>query len=658
MVSSFNRLPQKTHFLLRMLVFCSILFSGESKTENLQTRVSDAVKKVVYLDTKKISHKLPLQFGQAVHRYVSYTKLTHLKQINSDTAKKTWHEKELLYLFDQFVEQVSLDRVVKLLMRARSAHQQMVQKLQPSEKERGEQYEQVCSVLLLRCAQVLSNYARVNLLDALEEIDTLLVYWRDQKNHPIKYFFGKSPFKWLLGKGQEQEINDNIAKLEHRQIELFIVLGKLTEHVHAFAQRGNGYAACYSWIEELLSVLSCIRIKKEPVIVDASVFDKIASQLEGKLKQVFNLKKDSLSVISSAQKSHYFVRKWMVYTTLLAIAGYTGHYCFNHQNAVNEWIGSKAFSGYFKSMKESYSTYVVNPTRDVLKAIFGENQWPSTKDSELILEAHTKQLEAQNILREAKLDVADLVQKADIESTRVAMFALLNKMVIDTTLTEKSLKEIVDAEARGNVVPFQSLVNRMPKHLVGNMVWSDDVIQAFVVLAELKIYHYGVAPLQVVMELIFEHGMPLISEVFKVLARGNAEWDAISKKLSIILNVAILTPTVIGGWMGYNGLNKAYQWSIAKDYSPIRIALTDINSLFIESVMPLDDQDYGKLVYLIHKLRNKAQCQVPTKDNARTEFLADIGKLELKNFTVTTKRNIIENMFHKYLFLGCNVKSA
>ena len=178
---------------------------------------------------------------------------------------------------------------------------------------------------------------------------------------------------------------------------------------------------------------------------------------------------------------------------------------------------------------------------------------------------------------------------------------------------------------------------------------SDDVLDAVVVIAELKIYHYGSSLINVVFELIVDYGIPVIKEVLNVLARGNAEWAAACKKVNLILNVAVLTPTIIVGWAGYNGLSKTYQWATARDYSPIRIALADVNSLLIESPMPLDDYDYGKLVYLVHKLRNKASS---LKDALCSEFLADITKLESKRFDVAAKRGIVENMFNKYAFLG------
>ncbi len=95
--------------------------------------------------------------------------------------------------------------------------------------------------------------------------------------------------------------------------------------------------------------------------------------------------------------------------------------------------------------------------------------------------------------------------------------------------------------------------------------------------------------------------------------------------------------------------SKAYTWATTRDYSSIRIALSDVNSLLIEAANDLDDYHYGKLVYLICKLRHKSMY---LKDSLANEFLDDVAKLESKQYSVQTKHGIVENMFNKYAFLG------
>jgi hypothetical protein len=97
------------------------------------------------------------------------------------------------------------------------------------------------------------------------------------------------------------------------------------------------------------------------------------------------------------------------------------------------------------------------------------------------------------------------------------------------------------------------------------------------------------------------------------------------------------------------GATKLYQWAKTRDYSSIRIALADVNALLIEAANHLDDHDYGKLVYLICKLRHTSSY---LKDSLANEFLCDVAKLESKQYSAEIKRGIVENMFNKYAFLG------
>lgn len=97
------------------------------------------------------------------------------------------------------------------------------------------------------------------------------------------------------------------------------------------------------------------------------------------------------------------------------------------------------------------------------------------------------------------------------------------------------------------------------------------------------------------------------------------------------------------------GLSRLYQWVTMRNYAPIRLALAEVNSLLIESTDHANHHDYGKLVYLVSKLR---YTTIALHDSLSDEFLSDVAKLESKQYSATTKCSIIQNMFNKYAFLG------
>ena len=509
------------------------------------------------------------------------------------------------------------------------------------------------------------NDARNQILNALDEIDNLIAYWRDQQYHQLGYFFHKSPTKWVMGKTQTKEIGNNIKKLERKQRELYTILGSLTGHVHAFTESGVGHDDCYAWIEELFEVLSCVRVPLQ-YHSDGTRFDDIAAALALKIKRVGLLKHDLLLSIVSTRKPNHFVRHWIAYTAVLAAAGYAAHYYSHNYTNVNS-----LFDARFSSLRKNWVALVVRPSEGIWETFFGKVDDSINQDSSAQFEKgisdfakNIKDLEIKQHVNKETSNKLNSYLKADHEITQKSMKKLLNKFVEDKKsfikkdetkkdvtyyLTQDDVQKIIAAEIDGDETGFQQLVYDMPKHLVGDLVLSDDFLNAVLVIAELKIYHYGSSLVQVVFELIVDHGIPVVKEALIVLSKGNKEWAAAYKKVNLILNAAVLTPTIIVGGAGCRGLYKTYQWATKKNYSPIRIALADVNSLLIESHVQLDDHDYGKLVYLICKLRHKTAF---LKDPLSHEFLDDVARLESKQYTPAIKRGIVDNMFNKYAFLG------
>lgn len=117
------------------------------------------------------------------------------------------------------------------------------------------------------------------------------------------------------------------------------------------------------------------------------------------------------------------------------------------------------------------------------------------------------------------------------------------------------------------------------------------------------------------------------------------------KQIAGVAKIGFLTPALLSSWPAYKG----YQRLTAKDYAPIRRALVDINFIFVDPTQPLDDEQYGKMLYLIYNLKKRAEKDVPLND--RADFMQDLERIESKEFGVAAKRAIVEDMFRKYSFL-------
>src|SRR5438445_10471751 len=124
-------------------------------------------------------------------------------------------------------------------------------------------YEEQQSYVLVKCARVLYDNARQQVLEALQEIDNRNAYWQYQKDHQWQYFLTKNPLKWITGKSQEEEIQNNLELLESHQGELYVLLGQLAEcgneYDHGYKTSFlSDYKKGYEWIDDLLDLLSRI----------------------------------------------------------------------------------------------------------------------------------------------------------------------------------------------------------------------------------------------------------------------------------------------------------------------------------------------------------------------------------------------------------------
>jgi len=588
-----------------------------------------------------ITHKFPAEFKQAVLNYIKHSEVNYTQKDRSDEYIS--YKKELRYLFKNY----GRFSTSALLYRIKSAHQAMVKAEPDAHSENYKKYEQIASSLLLVCTQVFCNDVRNQLLNALHDIDHYIMYWRYQHQHQLSYFFHKSPTKWIMGKSQAREISYNLKRLEHKQKELYTILGALTGHIHAFTEREMNYTQCYKWIEELFAIVSCVNSSAH-YTSDGTKFDDIAAQLSIKIKHVGLLKSNVLKSIAFAKKSNHIVRYWIPYAIALAAAGYATHYYAYNYADVN-----KILNAHCMALGTSLKKFVINPSKDIWDTIFGkdENLDQAHLDVEKGISDFAKDLKDLETKKDFNKETSNALTeylKRDRKNTQELMETLLKKHVKENKITQEWCDEIIAAEHMGDVTKFQKFFQDMNKTLT-DFYWNDDVLDGVIVLAELKIYHYGSSLIQVVFELIVDYGIPVVKEALFVLSKGNKEWDAVRKKVNLILNVAVLTPTIIVSGAGCHGLYKLLRWATARDYSPIRIALADINALLIESAVQLNDYDYGKLVYLICKLRYKA---MHIKDPLAHEFLSDVTKLESKQYSPAVKRGIVENMFNKYAFLG------
>jgi hypothetical protein len=474
--------------------------------------------------------------------------------------------------------------------------------------EATQTYEEKQSYTLVKCAKVLYDNARQQILSALQEIDRRKYYWQYQKDHQWRYFFTKNPLKWITGETQEVEINNNIERLESCQGELYVLLGLVAESGNVYDQNFktsfvSDYKKGDEWIDNLLDLLS--RIKTPPVQETRAFFVR-AMQLKLKLERVNYFKEDILSDINETKIPSRFAQDWLKYGTL----GLTLGYGYNLG-------GVEKLKKSFDYVTRELGEYIVDPVKKLAEEVFvGEDK--SNARNEKIIKALSKT--NQTTLELAKEFVVDKSKKYGIMNA-----AEINAGIDigDYEAFQKFLETIANQEAIETSLwhPFKTVEK------AGKFATSQaDYAHGLILFGQL---------------LGFASTEDLQKFVLDFITQQQKQFAGVSK-------LVLLTPALFSGLLAYTG----YQKLTTKDYRRLRHALLEINSLFVDQSKPLDDERYGKMIYLLYNLKRQVKKEVSQKRNLQANFLQDLENIESKEFDVAAKRRIIDDMFKKYSFLG------
>jgi hypothetical protein len=632
-----------------------------------------------------------LEFKQAVARYIKHTDIDCLQHAQRHIDDNVSYKKELRYLFKNY-NSISTSA---LLSRLRSAHQEMVKIETDVASDTFKRYEQISSALLLICAQSFFYDTRNQILNALDEIDNLIIYWRSRQHHQLNYFFRKSPHKWIIGKPQAKEIANNIIKLERKQRELCTMLGALAGHAHALTTCDINYDDCYAWVNGLLAVVPYTSENSENV-----EFDVIANQLALRMKKMDVLQHDLLRSLAATRKPSHFVENWIVYTAMLAAAGYVAHYHVNNPNVIPTALRATqveagrllnlsispfktiydrinvAFSDTGKAKKSDLSA--ASAERPQQSVEFTEDDWKDVVTVLDELQGVDHQLDdagkkiISNISKQLAKSVTT-VREDGIKILQDATQGLTNasypNIDIDTFKADLLLAKNNNPEA---VARIHATVAELCKQagLTGILLRLDlskgdiylqiaadflehlheytDIVDDNILNETVPLIDKGASLIIRLVELFGRKGIKLVQYAESQLQQAELKLQQAEKQLKD-QELTLMFTALIPLFSTVGGAAYIYKWLTTKNYSPIRIALADVNALLIESGTQLNDYAYGKLLYLVFKLRNRADS---LKDPLAHEFLADVAKLESKQYGSETKHSIVENMFNKYAFLG------
>gem|GEM_PF-1598827 len=623
--------------LFSLLLMFDAIFS-QSVQQKIPNLVHHVIKKPLFHahDIEHMSVESDIYLQRIITSHNAHMKHAILEWLKKDTQSS--YAKELFYLLSQLDSTTTVRQSILLLTRAVSAYQSMRHDIADYQESSAWQ-ERAYAMMLLQCSVVLVSVARRQLLSILDEIHTSLLYWREQKRSPMSYFLHKSPLKWVTGKRQADEIATNIKKLEKLEYDVRIVLGRLIKHIYEFDLVGT-IDTSYTWINSLLSILKCIGKSEKKETYD-SRFEETAAKMMFKLHKVSYLKDNILSLVSSARKPGHIARNWLLYAVAALGAYQARNFYITKSDFVHESLSRAS-----EKVVETWDL-AIDPFQRAWKTIFASSAALTPEGENLLMK---RAEEIQKVLPELeakKTELVELMGKGP-DMKEEAMNQLKDLLGTGRSTYsffgwgDKEREEILSKAEAGNLDPLKNAISAT-SYL--NPALKSELAG---ILAKLSAADY--------VRLVSGIGVD-VAKIIPPIAGATEMTIGILGEFvkSNALNMKLLT--LIPAFGIALGANKVYHWMMQRDLSSVRLALLDVNSLFIESDAPLSDHDYGKLMYLLQVLKIEASRYLTVAD-MRDDFLHDLAKLESNKFDVKKKRGIIKNMFMKYPFLALTVKST
>lgn len=450
-------------------------------------------------------------------------------------------------------------------------------------------YQKEYNKPILICAKILYDNAFNQILDALSEVDSRIAYWQYQKDHPWNYFISKNPAKWISGPSQGIEVINHLEVLKSHQGELYVLLGQLSELGTIFMQEHKT-----TFLIDQNKAYEWIN-----KLLDALIRIRINKEINEDVPFIAQIKKLQLKL----ENVNHFKSDLLADTVETEIPSYLAQNWlkgglslftigYGYKNYYNQFFDAMTYG------KEKSLEYVVDPVAATLKDVFLGN---------------TDEIPQELLVSQKNLDAIYISTKNFLNSLTTEEGTFFEK-----DITEERKQEILEEIQNGGSSKLQAL----SAELSHSVVKKTKGIEAKELFLELS--------------------------AMQAAARTQKKIEALEKQWVGLGKIAFITPAIILAYFTYTG----YQKLTEKNYTPLRRALVDINSLFIDPSKPLTDEQYGKMIYLIHMLKRRAAKELPVKKNIREDFIQDLEKIESSEFNIAAKRAIVEDMFKKYHFLG------
>lgn len=492
----------------------------------------------------------------------------------------------------------------------------------------------------------MSKNMSITFYDLLHTLEENQHYWQDHKTHSIKYFFARSPQKWFGGKSHQQEINDNLLRIDMLITILERSIDALTKYLSTFDQLVD-QAQKKLWLSGLMNVMYSIslsfnEVSNETLQAKSECFVKMRFIEQYKELKIFfnNGAKRLNGQVKLTGKPNILMRNWVPTMVFGAAAIAGGYYYYNNPDKVHGFVQNKVFDEYPKEAYNLVQRHVIEPFYSLLVSVFPE-KFQKINDASLT-----------EVVPSA---VADMAKKQQMYSEKFAH--QLKKQIYDETTGEMRWENYEEVMIRIDE-ELSSTLQGKPGIVSSGMENFQDTINKVSsykpyggTIKETLQVGYDVAGAPV--EEGVKYCVTTSRDLANILYESNDSYvsvKAMPKKFDLLFSMGAMVPAYsVVHYAWSKGIKGTYNYFTKKDLQSVRYNFKRVHDELNEH----GHDNYGRLLYRTFRLKKAiAQNIVASKTHERQDCLKDIAYLESRDVSVKQKKKKLEIMMNYYSFLS------
>ena len=490
-----------------------------------------------------------------------------------------------------------------------------------------------CAVLIRALVPTIFSLKK-KITSLLEIIDLQQRYWQEQQTHPDRYFFHKNPVKWFSNIPQKVEVSKKLKLINIAQQQHYHALGSLIIHEDSF-HVDDPLEKQYAWVLQALHIINLLCAGRSPDIIENS-FESILTCLRNAMRMVSIHEKKIQTILSGTLPPNIFIQNWIKYSSVLIGGGAVVWKAHQKKDIIKKSINNAYNDGH---------SFVEKQLKEAHRAFF-EKYDPKHE------EALKQRL--QEFVTLCRKDHPELfAQYGDLKKKKEKDQPAQSRGWFSWSMDEQP--EEIDQDQPLIDNNEQKITQEIAKRIA--TLDSDFLEDIFTGLNKLLSeegsnlkssgWHQKAEILQSIIKIVTKEG---------VIGKMIWDWNKINtmKQYKILFGIGRIVLVgslpVAGFMLGKKILNLM---KTRPDFTHLRLSLVDVGHLLnmYSDVKPrgMVPEDFGKLVFLVHKLEQN-QYLVPKE--YRQRFLEDITRLQSPKLSTQKKLMVVDFMYKTYDFLA------